>query len=347
MARAEPALTEAFRLRRIGRHPELAFSYFWMSRLRLAKNDAAGALRLADAALEEFASRRSTIYSWYLLRGKAGALAALGRLDEAFEQLGQAVREIGKSRLHLLPADSLRVGSSSVIDEIYSEYVDTGCRLYLQKPSEPLLVRIVEGALESRGRSLRHGSEFAARFRRAMPAEYVEELSRLQAAYADSFTQNTVRTLQESRLRLTELESRAMGSPRPAEISEGESPRLDSLKESDALFLFHLGEPNSYLFAATRKGWKIHSLPARSRIEGEVKRLVRLLREGSPEFAAHSAKVYRDVFGPAVETARVRSASVGGGICAVTSVMAVSVSTPLRPRSLATGRVRRGRKRCF
>src|SRR5579885_1221683 len=78
LARAEPPLLEAFRIRKLDRLPALESSYRDLGQLRLAQGDYRSAFSLLDAAIERSARPGSPLPSWDLYQARGRALLALG-----------------------------------------------------------------------------------------------------------------------------------------------------------------------------------------------------------------------------------------------------------------------------
>ena len=90
-AAAEPALLEAYRVRKF-RHFPMDSSYFALGRLRLAQGDLVSASALLDRAVELASLPAAITPIWQIYYARGLVREAQGRLPEALDDLGNALR---------------------------------------------------------------------------------------------------------------------------------------------------------------------------------------------------------------------------------------------------------------
>ncbi|MBK5290813.1 MAG: CHAT domain-containing protein [Acidobacteriia bacterium] len=293
---AETALVASFRLRKFSKDPAITSSYQAMGLLRLAQGETGSALRLFDLAVQgpPDGIRRHPAWSAYFGRGKV--LTAQGRLQEALNDLRTAIHQIEDARIHLVPADSIRVSTGMGVQEVYSAFIQVGAKLYAENHRRGLVEETLIVAEANRALGLRQASAESTRLNRILPAAYMEKLAQLQSAYAALYREaSPERRHQVERLRLslTEMEASAdAGSP----VAEESPFRKESLSASQALLVFHLAEDSSYLWAATRGGVSLHKLPSKTALASQVSRLREAIEKDDPEAAQIGETLYATLF---------------------------------------------------
>jgi CHAT domain-containing protein len=295
---AEPALLEAYRVRKLHRL-ELEGSYRDLGRLRLEQGDLVSASALLDRAVQLAARPQGAIPSWdiYQLRGRVRL--AEGRLREALDDLRIAARLARAWRWSAPPYDAARMGTEGMLDEVYSALVEAGNRLYLETGDAALIGETFEAAEENRAGSLRE-ILFGRRAAAVDEAASWKALDRLQRQEAqalraqDPRAQDEVRATRAEIVRMQALPE-AAALPAASGLLERTRAALDS---HTALLSFHLGDSVSWLWALDRDGLALYVLPPRKQVESQVQAVMRAIREDSADAGPAGANLYRTLFGP-------------------------------------------------
>ena len=295
--RARRAFLEAYRIRRLNGLP-LDGSYCDLARLRLVEGNYAEASGLLDRSIDLAARTPGMMPPWdaYHLRGRARL--AQGHLRAALEDLRIAVR-LARAWQWSGPAlDSTRTGSEGVLHEIHSALIEAGNRLYLETGDRTLIAETFAAAEENRASSLRQLLQERRRPARELPPEYWEAIGRLQRAEVGALRNSgeaTQEAVQAARTELVRLESALEPEQAPASIDLARIER--SLDDSTVLLSFHLGAPDSWLWAVDGDGIRLYRLPAGQQVEAAGQAATRAIREDSTDAGALGADLYRMLFG--------------------------------------------------
>jgi CHAT domain-containing protein/tetratricopeptide (TPR) repeat protein len=298
---AEEALSQALRLRKLHKDPDVLVTLHRLAELRLAQKRFPEALRSADAALQNNSTESpvSYIQYWHCLQDRAQAYWELGQRPQAVVDLEDAVRAM---RLHAMPADALRIAAVSTRHETgYLPLVEYTARLYQETGDRQYLLQSLAAAESSRALSLRMSSG-SARRRQAVDS-YWAALSELQARYRQLYLGDSAkarRGLKELQLRLAELEA-SEHRDRDAVMPAGElTPRemeVTRAPQDYALLVFHLGPSQSYLWTRPHNGaWEVHTLPNAGILRKLSQDFVSQLRAGSFN-SGLSRQLYQTLFG--------------------------------------------------
>lgn len=309
---AERALCEAFRLRSLLRSPNIALSYPKLGLLKLARGD----LRSADVLLEQAiaASRRSatTIPPWSVYHARGELRMAQGRIAEALGDYRTALALARRWKLEVLPADAVRTAAGVGLEQICASFVRAGNQLHAQRPGRALAGETLAAAEENRAWALRSLLATPSRMEAVLPAEYWETLARLQRAEVASLATGKPAPRREAeRLRatLTEMETRAgLAGPGAASAQAVVQPSLvariqRTLAEDDALFVFHCGEAESWVWTLTRAGFDLSRAPGRAQLSQLVLMFRRSVLQGAPDAAGLGQQLYRALFAQVPRTA--------------------------------------------
>jgi CHAT domain-containing protein len=309
LPRAEPALLEAYRTRKL-HHLPLDSSYLMLGRLRLAQGDLPSASALLDQAIEAVTApgsgntlQQTSTPAWYLFYSRALVRQAQGRLADALSDLRIAMR-LGRAWRWSAPAnESLQIGAEGMLDQVHSALVETGNRLYLETREAALKEETFTANEENRAVSLRtlwntperEGENEAVS---ELPGGYWEALMRLQRAELTALKGGDTAGLAAARADLVRMEASLTGDFQgvPEDLPEATRHKLDP---GTALFSFHLGTSNSWLWAVDREGIEVYRLPGRGQIEPQVQAVTAAIRQDRPEAAAISENLYAAIFGPA------------------------------------------------
>jgi tetratricopeptide (TPR) repeat protein len=292
---AEQALLEAYRIRKLTRDPDLHFTYESLAHLRLAQKDPTSALRFLDLAREGGISE-----SWRALHARGMANEALGRAEEAYTNLREAVEQVKNWRSETLPADAFRIRSEVETRSVYSDFIEAAGERCRKTRSEKPAEEAFEAAEDGRAASLRAlwaGSDRP----RQLPAEYWRTLAELQHAEADQIRgQSDDNRARRSRARLAEMEA-AAGLDLPAAEETGGAALLRAAQQAlgaDEVYLGFHSEPDAtWTWAVTRREFQMAEAAPGSDLTPRIGRFVEALRAGRPESVELGRGLYADLFG--------------------------------------------------
>ncbi len=300
LASAESALTEAFRVRKSHRLTHLTSSYFNLGKLRLAQGDIRSALGLLDQAVSRQTHTDSWINLWSLYHARGQAREAAGWAQAAFADFQKALELAREWRLEVLPADFTRVSSEVELEKIYSSFIESANQLYLKSGrSSELAAESFRAAEENRAASLHALLREPNDWRAALSDEYWQTLAQLHSTEVSLLQKDDIQVrenMQQLRSRLLLAEIKA-GSK--ADLTSDKL--LDRVQENlppDAVLLsFHLGEPQSFLWAVSRKRFRLYALPDKSHLTADIKEFVEAVRTGQNSTTRLGRRLYEDLFG--------------------------------------------------
>jgi tetratricopeptide (TPR) repeat protein len=299
LARAEPPLLEAYRIRKLNRLP-MDVSYRSLGRLRLEQGDLTSAATLLDRAVELSGQARGGIPTWDIYHYRGRVRMAQGRLPDALADLRIAVRLAREWRWTAPHDDTSRMGTEGWLELVHSALVEAGNRLYLETREPALIRETFEAVEENRAGSLR---ATLARGRTpdasALPPAYWETLARLQRAEVnalrshDARSQQTVASVRAELVRMELTLGPAM-APVPSGLLELTRQALD---EDSALLSFQLGDGISWLWALDREGLALYALPARAEVETQARGAAKAIREDATPGGDAPARLWQTLFG--------------------------------------------------
>ena len=291
LAKADAALTEAFRVRLLSRNRNVVVSYVYLARLRVIQGDPQSAVNLLDRALAvaskgEVSVPVSAIYRW-----RAKAKNALGDSKRAFADYAQAVEWATKWRHEGLPTDSFRVSLEVELDAMFGEYIQTGMRSWASTRNADLARLMFEISEQHRSASFRELS----RSGESLPPEYWDALKNYRAALTSSWATGATGDTEAARLVLARIESQlglAAGQDNDARASQIQR----RLSADEALISFHTGEEQSWVWAMTRDAFEAHALPGRQAILDLAKEYRAAIENEAP-YSEASIKLHAILFG--------------------------------------------------
>jgi CHAT domain-containing protein len=297
LAHAEPALLEAYRVRKLGRLP-LDTSYRSLGRLRLEQGDLVSAAALLDRAVELAASSQGTIPAWDMYHYRGRVRLAQGRFREALADLRIAVRLARAWRWSTPADDASRIGAEGWLEKVHSALIEAGNRLYLETRDPALIRETFEVAEENRASSLR-ALMAANRAGADLPEAYWETVARLQRAEVQALRSGAGadgEAVRAARADLVHMEAAVIpgSDPLPAALLERTQR---ALAPDAALLSFQLGDSTSWLWALDRQGLVLYVLPPRREIEAVAQPARDAIRDASPEAVPAGAALYRVLFG--------------------------------------------------
>ncbi|MEP6539559.1 MAG: CHAT domain-containing protein [Bryobacteraceae bacterium] len=307
LSQADHAYTRAFYLRKMAKVGSPAESDLEFGMLRLAQGDSPSAIRFLEEGLA-IARRQSIgfpVMVFYRYLGRARAAA--GDLRGAFEDLETALTLAKDWRLDVVPTDVSRTGAEVTLQDLYSDYIETGMKLYALHPSPDMSYRMFLAAEGNRAVSFRERLQT----RKELPSAYWKTLDELQRAEIVRFRNNTDEqkdTVDRLRLRLAQIEFQAkvltLGHSTNSRRKNENSGSVKSLKpiqglitQDEALISFHLGETQSYVWAFTKEGFHVCSLPRRAWISDSVRAFQEAVRTGAADAVILGRTLYHTLFG--------------------------------------------------
>jgi len=298
--RAEPALLEAFRVRKLHGLP-LDTSYHRLGRLRLAQGDLVSASNLLDRAVELAVHAKNQMPAWDIYYSRGLVRLRQGRLGAALDDLRIAIRLANVWRWSAPAAETARVSVESKLDPVYSALVEAAGRQYLET-GDPALVRETFSAAEENHAASLRALVSTGHAAKDLPPAYWGSLAKLQRAETAALASPSAvsrQTVELARAELARNEAAAAADGENGAVAPQDLPRLAqaALPPDAALFSFHLGDPDSWLWTVDPTGITLYRLPARTEIDAWAERFSHAIRENDPDLTAAGASLFGRLFG--------------------------------------------------
>lgn len=297
---AEHPFLEGYLIRKLNHLRTAESSYENLGVLRVEQGDIAAASTLLDKAVALSKEPGGLRPPWEVYYARGAVRMRQNRLPEALEDLRNAARLAEDWRRNAFPDDATRIGVENKIQKVYAALVETGNRLYFRKHRTALVEETFEAAEANRAAGLRTLLAEPPDWRNKLPSAYWETLRQLELAEADllrSPKTNAPVSEQVRRLRgqLVEWESQAGSAVggTPPDLLERTEQRL---APDTALFAFHLGSPNSYVWTVSRENFALYRLPAEPEIAAEGTAFNEGIRKGN---ARAGQRIFQILFGQA------------------------------------------------
>lgn len=305
LRQAEHAMLEAYRTRKLNGLRGLENCYRYLGLLRLQQGDLRAASALLDRAVEHSRQPGGMAPTWEVYYGRGRVRLGQHNLEAALDDFRVAARLARDWRREAPPDDATRVAAENAIQKVHSALVEAGNQIYFKTHRPALAQETFESAEANRAASLRALLAEPRDWRRNLPAEYWETLQRLESAEVEMLrapaapadgSRSTAERIQQLQGALIQWESQAH------ENTDREIPHLlehtrRALRPDAAFFAFHLGSPDSYLWAVSRDQFALYRLPPGPRISGMVKRFTTAVGAGSVEAQAAGSQLFRVLFG--------------------------------------------------
>jgi CHAT domain-containing protein/Tfp pilus assembly protein PilF len=299
---AERYLTEAFRLQKMFQGPNLRFTYFALSELRLAQGAVGPAAILIDRAFEMPATVAG-LTSWLLFRQRAEVQLAENRIPEAVDSFGRALEAAREWREEAAPSDPSRISTDAGLHRLYSAFIEASFRL-----PRPPLKDVFLAVEEDRAAALRREMLSARDWPKSEGFEYWEKLAQLRASETQRISNDTAHNrarVQQIGFELNELEARnKIGDPRF--IRYGADTRFEPgmalrdlqarLRPEEALLSFYQGEQRTYLWAITRDRFEFHLLSDSRALSSLAERFWRAVQTRSAVRDELGERLHRELF---------------------------------------------------
>ena len=312
---AETALLEAFRLRKLNRFPDLAYSYFTLGLLRLAQGDTRSAGMLLDQAVAQIGASSATMPLWRLYAERGRARLAEGRPLEALSDLDKSLESATRLRAAFLPADTVRTAMNVDQTELYAAHIRASTDLFFKSGDAAYARRAFRTMAEAQSTALRALLHTPAEWRRRLPVQYWETLAEMSAAEGDLLGRNTTAAREKADIllyRLTEMEAQAGVDLERATSAPSDGTELtwrvrEALGPEAAFIGVHLDEPNSFRWMITQETFDLQKLPSGVEIANLAEEFQRAVGSGRPEAASRGEQLYRLLFGSAPADVQRRS----------------------------------------
>jgi CHAT domain-containing protein len=307
LERAEPALLESWRVRKLRRLP-VGSSLFNLGCLKLARGENEAASVLLDRAVALSHQPNGMLPTWdlYLTRGKL--LLDQGRHAEALADLRIALG-LARAWRWAAPADEAsRVGGEEMLQKVYAALIDAGNLAYERTRDVRLRNEAADMAEENRAASLRDLISDPTHFRSSLPAEYWQAVGRLQRAEVAALRNPSAAAeaaLEAVRAELVRVEA-GLGPGREAPEKQALARTRAALGEDTAAFAFQLGDARSWLWAIDRAGAEVYELPAAGSISDAVAAVSRAVQSGGEDWRAPATRLHQMLFGKLDERFRRR-----------------------------------------
>ncbi len=300
LPQAEEALLEAFRIRKLNRLPALGSTYRNLGMLRLEQGDLRSAAALLDASITESKSRQGLIPEWRFYQSRGTLRLAEGKLKYAYADFRLALELVRNYRLATPAADATRVSLEGFVDQVYTSFVETGSRLYLESAGGGLARETFEAIEENRAGSLAARLDERKRWRPAHAPAYWEALDRLESAESAALLdggEGPRQAMRRVRALLIDMELHTGGSG-GSRLRPGLLRRVQhALDGETALLTFHLAPGFSCLWAVSGSGFKLYRLPDRQSISRQALEFRRAVASGDAKAERLGRQLYSDLFG--------------------------------------------------
>ena len=302
---ADRAMTEAFRLRLLGRDRDIGQSYRALGLLRIAQGDLRSAEVLLELALAAGQHRPGRVPGWADYHARGQLRVAQGRLGEAVDDFRHALALARLWRLEVLPSDSARLSAGVGLAQLYSSFIRAAGELSFETGRRSLAREAFDAAEESRAAGLRAVGGSDTNWRKRLSPEYGQTLTELRTARVallegqSQAGRDRVRRLGKE---LAEMEARAGSLPEAAHSDSAEGPaRLFTavspiLGREEALLSFHLDEPHSYVWTITRGGFSFERLAPAPRLRELIGKFSGAVRRNAADASPLGERLYGELF---------------------------------------------------
>ena len=305
LPKAEHALLEAYRIRKLNHLRSVEVCYQNLGMLRLAQGDLRSASALLDRAVAFSKQPGGPLPNWVVYYSRGRVRLQQNRLQDSLDDLRIAARLARNWRRDAIRDDATRVSTENFIQKVHSALLEAGNRLYFKTHRTALARETFESAEANRAASLRTLLAEPRDWRHSLPAEYWETLRKLESAEVELLrspgappgpAEERVHLLQG---KLIQWESQA-GSNTDVELADLLEHTRHGLRPDAAFLAFHLGTanlPNSYLWAVSRETFALYRLPPGKEIGALVARFTEAVRQGDAGAPRAGSKLFTMLFG--------------------------------------------------
>lgn len=311
VGRAEEALLESYRIRRLQRLRDIEPVLCSLARLALRTGQADRAVWLAKLARDSRSYSASSASPWFASFTLAQSLAAAGRSQGALSAYEEALRLARTWRQAIVPSPEIQLAANIGVYQIANAYASLAAELSRGEGRGDMAWRAMLAIEEVRDASFRFRSDS----RLAEDPEYQETLAQWRAQQFWGFANGGVSrrpagaTALAIEAKLRSLENRRQGDAQAGPSLRGEQGmrRLQAaLGPQDALLSFNLGDGRSWLWALTRDSFEQIPLPGREQLIGALSKFGKDVRAGTHGGVDAGQSLYATLFGALSEKARSR-----------------------------------------
>ena len=315
--RAEEALLETYRLRRLHRLRDVESVLCSLSRLALRQSQPERAVWFARLARASRSYSTSSEQPWLGTFTLAQSLSAAGRWREALEAFKEGLEVARAWRQEIVPSPEIELLTNIGIHQITNAYASLAAELSVRDSDQRLAGQALLAVEQVRDATFRSQADRGL----AEDPEYQETLARWRAQQFWQFAKDggarrpgaADSSEIEAKLRSMENRRRSAGSAGPGlEVK----PRLERLRSrlgpGDALLSFSFGEERSWLWALTRNSFEQVPLPARAKLVQNLASFGQSIRYGTagsdaPDRAGPASALCSTLFGGLSTGVRSRS----------------------------------------
>lgn len=301
-ADAEHAFTEAFRLRRFFFPAGLPFSYARFGALRLAQGRLPEAERFTNLALAAGSQIGAAFPKFLLIHQRGEIRLARGDTGNALRDFEQAADLASLWRQETLPAISALTATNVDLQKhVFDSLVDTAAHRAVERHDSRLAWKAFQALEDNRAASLREVVALGGRWQ--LPVQYWDELGQMRAEQARLELSGRVTSprLESIRTRIAEMEAETgIRTGNKVENFRTRNSLIhlrQVLSNSQLLLSFRLGEQESYVWAITRRTFRLYRLGPADEIRAHIARFRDAVRQGRPEAAELGARLYAQLFG--------------------------------------------------
>lgn len=310
--RAEEALLEAYRLRRLQRLRDIEPVLCSLSRLALRQGQPERALWLAKLARSSRTYSTSSAPPWLGSFTLAQSLTAAGRPSEALSAYREALQIARTWRQEIVPSPEIELLANIGIYQITNAYACLAAELSLGEGQQGLAWQAMLSVEQARYAAFRPRADRGL----AEDPGYQETLAQWRAQQFWRFANDSgVRRTGDADSQAIESKLRSMESQRQStsqvspvlEGKQGMERLRSALGPQDALLSFSLGEGRSWLWALTRDSFEQVPLPGRGELIQRLSAFGISTRHDTPGNAGPARELGATLFGGLSRKARSRS----------------------------------------
>lgn len=308
--RAEAALLEAYRLRRLHRLPEVERVLIALSRLSLQQGQAERAVWLAKLAGESRKYSASGVSPWQSAFVLAQSLAGAGREHEALTVYRKALEIANEWRQEIVPSQEIQLLASIGLNQVASAYASLAAELGAREGSQALMWEAFLVVEQTRNAALREQGQAKltedAEYREALAQWRSQEFWRFTNDQRSGAPGDAAALAVQRKLRTLENRAGRAASASPRLEGEAGRRRLQAeLGPGDALMSFSIGEERSWRWAVTRNSFEQAPLAGRTGLTRALGTFGEAVRRGLPGADKQGEELYQGLFGGL--SAKVRS----------------------------------------
>ena len=315
--RAEEALLETYRLRRLHRLRDVESVLCSLSRLALRQSQPERAVWFARLARASRSYSTSSEQPWLGTFTLAQSLSAAGRWREALAAYKDGLEVARAWRQEIVPSPEIELLTNIGIHQITNAYASLAAERSVRDGDRRLAWQALLAVEQARDAAFRSQADRGL----AEDPEYQETLARWRAQQFWQFAKDggarrpgaADSSEIEAKLRSMENRRRSAGSAGPGlEVKPGLERLRSRLGPGDALLSFSLGEERSWLWAVTRNSFEQVPLPARANLVQDLASFVQSTRSDTagsdaPDRAGPASALCSTLFGGLSTGVRSRS----------------------------------------